>query len=128
MMARVPATASSMQYQLLMVISSGEILDREPASSSWAAQGIRPWKTQEKMSSRLALRRGSMPFLRAISRARPPVRMMATVLLAVQMSARLASRAMQDSPTREEPLRPSFPARRRARPSTRASSQAMPPW
>ena len=62
MMARMPATASSMQYQLLMVISSGEILAREPASSSWAAQGIRPWKTQEKMSRRLALRRGSMPF------------------------------------------------------------------
>ena len=36
MMARMPATASSMQYQLLMVISSGEILALSLTDGAWA--------------------------------------------------------------------------------------------
>ena len=53
-----------------------------------------PWKTQEKTSSREAVRRGSTLNSRLMSRATLPQRMMATVLLAVAQSARDTSTDM----------------------------------
>ena len=53
-----------------------------------------PWNTQEKMSSREAVRRGSTLYSRDTSRAMSPATMMATVLLAVAQSQRETMAAM----------------------------------
>ena len=53
-----------------------------------------PWNTQEKMSSREAVRRGSTLYSWDTSRAMSPATMMATVLLAVAQSHRETMAAM----------------------------------
>ena len=62
--------------------------------SSCAPYGIIPCTKHENVSSRLAARRGGMPKRCAMLREMVPTEIMATVLFAVQMSAKTAREAM----------------------------------
>ena len=61
------------------MISMADTPARLEAISSWAPYGINPCTTQEKVSSRLAVRRAGMPKRSEIFRAISPVVMMAMV-------------------------------------------------
>ena len=76
-------------------------IDDMPASpaaiSSCAPYGMSPCTRHENVSRMLATLRGSSPNRRLMSRAIPPVVMMATVLLAVQRLDKATKAAMLNS-------------------------------
>lgn len=78
-----------------------EDMPASPAAiRSCAPYGISPWTRHEKVSSMLALLRGSSSNRFEISRAMPPVVMIAIVLFAVHRFARNTNAAMLNSAPR----------------------------
>ena len=87
------------------MISNGETFPKPEAMSICAPYGIIPCTKQENISSKLALRRGSIWKRVAISFAIGPAIIRAIVLLAVHKLAKLTSPAILASAPRAESIR-----------------------